>query len=61
MTPEEVKRLRESVGMTQAELADYLGLGSRSQICRMEKGAQKVTGPLVRLLQQLGAVQKKTS
>lgn len=54
MTPDDVRRLRESVGMTQQEMADYLGLRHRSQVNHLESGRTKVSGPVRLLLEQLG-------
>jgi transcriptional regulator with XRE-family HTH domain len=47
----DVKTLREGLGWTQEQLAEYLGL-DRSSVSRIENG-QKPAGPTRRLLEQL--------
>ncbi|MER8941319.1 helix-turn-helix transcriptional regulator [Mesorhizobium sp. M0174] len=49
----EVKALRERIGWTQEQLAQYLGV-DRSSISRMENG-QTLSGPVLRLLVILAA------
>jgi DNA-binding transcriptional regulator YiaG len=53
MTPEEVAKLRESLEMTQEDLARYLGLRHKSQVAHLESGRTRVTGPVLRLLRLL--------
>jgi DNA-binding XRE family transcriptional regulator len=43
MTPDQYREMRLALGMTQADLADQLGL-PREAIVRREKGTQKITG-----------------
>jgi putative transcriptional regulator len=60
MKPEEVRKLRESLGMTQAELAEYLGLETRGAVSRLETGDRRPTGPVLRLLHILEQTGGKT-
>jgi DNA-binding transcriptional regulator YiaG len=53
MTPAEVRALREAAGMTQDQLAEYLGLRHRSQVRHLESGRSKATGAKGKLLEQL--------
>ena len=40
MTPEEMKALRRSLGITQSELATVLGLENGTSVSRFERGAR---------------------
>ncbi len=53
MTGDDVRVLREAARMTQQELADYLGLSHRSQVCHLESGRSQVAGAKLRLLENL--------
>lgn len=53
MKPEEIKALRESLGMTQQEFAKALGLATRSAACHLERGSKEPKGPLLVLLELL--------
>ncbi len=53
MSPGEVRKLREGLGMTQSDLAEYLGLTSKGQVSRLETGDREVRGPVLRLLEIL--------
>jgi transcriptional regulator with XRE-family HTH domain len=53
MSGEDVRQLREQAGMTQQELADYLGLRHRSQVRHLESGRTRVAGAKLRLLEDL--------
>ncbi len=53
MTGDDVRVLREAARMTQQELADYLGLTHRSQVCHLESGRSQVVGAKLRLLENL--------
>ncbi len=53
MSPAELMKLRESMGLTQDDLAKYLGLRHRSQVSQLEKGRTAIDGPVLRLLQIL--------
>ena len=66
-TPKHLKALRRHVGMTQAELAEYLGYGNGGQVrvSDMERGEMGISGPVGRLLDLLAerhnfAVQQKS-
>lgn len=47
MTPEQVRSHRQALGMTQADLAAVLRMGSegRRTVRRWESGQQSITGP----------------
>jgi DNA-binding transcriptional regulator YiaG len=53
MTGTEVREIRESLGLTQEELARWLGLSGRSNVAHIEAGRKAVTGPIARLMQLL--------
>lgn len=58
MTHIEIRNLRLALGMTQAELARYLGLRTVGAVAHMEAepgtpGHRKPTGPVLRLLEIL--------
>jgi DNA-binding transcriptional regulator YiaG len=53
MSADEVRQLREQLGMTQQELAEYLGLRHRSQVRHLESGRTQVAGAKLRLLEAL--------
>jgi transcriptional regulator with XRE-family HTH domain len=59
MSGEDVRQLREQAGMTQQELADYLGLRHRSQVRHLESGRTQVVGAKLRLLEDLYKKSKK--
>jgi transcriptional regulator with XRE-family HTH domain len=59
MDGEQVKALRETLGMTQQEMADYLGLRHRSQVTHLENGRTRVAGAKLRLLEALGKKSEK--
>jgi DNA-binding transcriptional regulator YiaG len=48
----DIKRLREDMGLTQAQFAERLGL-DRTSVSRMETGNQKPSGSTKILLRQL--------
>ncbi|RWO90890.1 helix-turn-helix transcriptional regulator [Mesorhizobium sp.] len=50
----DVKALRERIGWTQDQLAQYLGGVDRSMISRIENG-QPMSGPVARLMEMLAA------
>ncbi len=60
MSPEKVRALRLSLGMTQQEMADYLGLKHKSQVTHLESGRTPATGPVLRLLLILDATGGET-
>jgi DNA-binding transcriptional regulator YiaG len=49
----EIRTIRDDLGWSQQELARYLGVDQAS-VSRMEKG-QPLSGPVVKLLEQLQA------
>ena len=59
MSGAEVRQLREKLGMTLQEMADYLGLRHRSQAAHLESGRTKVYGAKLRLLQKLAIKKRK--
>jgi transcriptional regulator with XRE-family HTH domain len=48
MTPEQFRRLRDAVGLTQAEAAERLGV-TRLSVARYETGARGIPEPVARL------------
>ena len=56
-TPERIRALRNKLGLTQAELAERLGLptygGSAPRVADLESGRRRPSGPVVRLLDML--------
>lgn len=52
MTPAELKRLRARLGLTQAQLAERLGV-DRNTVTRWEMGLRKISEPVSRLLATL--------
>lgn len=53
MTGTELRLLRESLGMTQEDVADYLGLRHKSQVAHLESGRSAISGAKLRLLEAL--------
>ena len=52
MTGAELRRIREALGLTQAEMADVIGLrGGKTSVYRMEAGLRKISGTVARLAQ----------
>lgn len=50
-TPAEIKEARQSLGLTQAQLAPLLGYGpAKARISELERGARPVTAAAARLL-----------
>lgn len=54
----DVRRLRQKLDWSQVELARHLGV-HQSTVARMEGGGQ-ISGPILRLLEQLEAAPKPT-
>jgi len=52
MEPDEFKRLREGMGLTQQALADQLGV-HRVTVAKWEAGDRGIPEPAARLLQRL--------
>lgn len=42
MTPEELKKVREALGLTQAELAHHMGVAANT-VARWEQGARAIS------------------
>ncbi len=60
MSPKEIRELRESLRLTQQELAVRLGLRSRAAVCHWEAGRKKPTETALILLHQwLREIEKK--
>jgi transcriptional regulator with XRE-family HTH domain len=51
VTPAEIREARQTLGLTQAELASALGYGNVSRVAELERGARVPGGCVVRLLQ----------
>jgi len=58
MTPQQVKRLRVSLDMTQQEFADYFGV-PQSTVGRWEAGLHAPRGLSLRALNELASKTKK--
>ena len=43
-----IKQRRKELGLSQQELADRMGLKSKSTICRVERGEDNLTTPIVK-------------
>lgn len=52
MTPEEVRQLRQKLGLTQAELAYKLGV-TVTCVANWEAGRRKIAEPAARLLRMI--------
>jgi repressor LexA len=52
MTPEELKRIREKLGLTQEALAEALGV-HRVTLAKWEAGTHNVPEPVARLVERL--------
>jgi DNA-binding transcriptional regulator YiaG len=59
MTSDEIRRLRETLGLTQEEFAKKVGAG-RATVARWESGQSKPTGLYSRALERLQATVKKS-
>ena len=60
MNKHQVKRLRASLGITQAELARRVGV-NHSLVCLWEKGRRAVRGPALIVLRQIAEAMPKQS
>lgn len=60
MTPTELRTARETLGLTQAEFADALGLGAQARISHMENGGTITprTALMVQALLQIKALEE---
>jgi len=57
MEGEELRRIRERLGLTQAEMADRLGIHSNS-LARLERGERAISEPTARLASLLAKMKK---
>lgn len=53
MTGNELKELRKSKGITQAELAEMAKLSGQVVIARYENGTRKISPPMAKLFELL--------
>lgn len=53
MKPEQIRKLREHLGMTQVEFAQRLGIVNKASVSHLESGNRKPKGPLLELLKML--------
>ena len=60
MTPEEIKALRKSLGLTQAEFAKLCGVKSHMNVYLWERGDRNPSGSAVMLMRQLYAQKQST-
>ncbi len=58
MTPKDIKRLRERLGMTQEQFAERLGV-ARETVARWEIGANAPRGLSLKALKELAAKARK--
>lgn len=60
MTPKELQRLRKKLDLTQAQMADKIGITSNA-LARLERGERKISEPLSRLVKLLVQIELKDS
>jgi transcriptional regulator with XRE-family HTH domain len=53
MKPDQIRRLRERLGLTQAQFAERIGLQHKASVSRLESGTRTAKGPLLAALQML--------
>jgi DNA-binding transcriptional regulator YiaG len=51
MSPEEFKRARLELGMSQNDIAEFLGVASDRTIRRWEEGAKDIPGPVLLVME----------
>ena len=51
MTPDQFRQARQSLGLSQAELAAWLGYGDKSRVSEIERGLRD-PGPAVLILME---------
>jgi DNA-binding transcriptional regulator YiaG len=51
MTPTELQQARQSLGLTQSQLAPLLGYSNKTRISELERGTREPGAAVVRLLQ----------
>ncbi len=54
MKPQDLKRIRQQLGLTQQELADQLGVG-RVTVTRWDLGLRSISEPIARLVERVHA------
>ncbi len=59
MTKEQIKEIRLSAHLTQAQLAEYLGLGAPTRISEYENGKRHPSGAAQKLLLMLKKHKKR--
>lgn len=52
MTPEQIKQARQSMGLTQAEMAEKMGVGIDA-VKQWESGRRKPRGPAIKIIKML--------
>ena len=52
MSPEELKRVRARLGLTQTQLAARLGI-TQNTVARWEGGDRRITEPMTRLIDRI--------
>jgi transcriptional regulator with XRE-family HTH domain len=57
MKPEQLRRLRQKLGLTQEELAREVGV-ARNSVARWERGEMAISEPAARLIQRIAADSK---
>lgn len=50
MTPDQIKQARQSLGLTQTQIAPLLGYGSQSRVTDIETGKRNASASVIRLL-----------
>lgn len=50
MTPAEIREARQTLGLTQPQIAPLLGYGSKSRVAELESGARNPSDTVIRLL-----------
>jgi len=55
MYPDEFRMIRKKLGLTQAELAHWLGYAGRGRIAEVEGGSKAIPPLLERLMRAYGA------
>jgi len=58
MTPKDLKRIRQKLGLTQEDLAERLGV-TRITVGRWETGMRRITEPMARLIKRIAAEERK--
>jgi DNA-binding transcriptional regulator YiaG len=51
MTPEEFKKARMDLGMSQNDMADFLGVASDRTVRRWEEGEKDIPGPVLLVME----------